>query len=86
LSEPAALSEDDRREVLWRTYQSVQREQHEAGALAEFDRTLLTRLGAVLAFLGAVQLGILMSSVGMLMVYVVTRLILHLDFSRYFGA
>jgi hypothetical protein len=45
----------------------------------------MSRLSAWLALLGAVQLGLLVASFGVFSVFVVTRMILHLDFSRYLG-
>jgi hypothetical protein len=80
------LSDDDRREVLWHTYLAVQREQQAAGTLPDVDRTVLSRVGGVLAVVGAVQLGALVASFSVFTIFVVTRMIMHLDFSRYFGA
>jgi hypothetical protein len=82
---PQALDETDRQEVLWRTYQAVQAEQLAKGALPDVDRTVMSRLSGWLALLGAVQLGLLVASFGVFSVFVVTRMILHLDFSRYLG-
>ena len=85
MNEPGLLDEPDRHEVLWRTYLAVQREQQASGAMPRFDSTVLSRLSGLLALLGAVQLGVLVSCFGVLMVFVVTRMILHLDFARYLG-
>ena len=85
MSGPNMLDEADREEVLWRTYQAVRAEQLAQGVLPDVDRTVLSRLSGVIAVLGAVQLGLLVAAFGVLSVFVVTRMILHLDFSRYFG-
>ena len=82
---PQALDDADRKEVLWRTYQAVQAEQLAQGTLPDVDRTVLSRLSGWLALLGAVQLGLLVASFSVFSIFVVTRLILHLDFSRYLG-
>jgi len=82
---PSALDDDDRREVLWHTYLAVQREQHAQGALPDVDRTVLSRVGGLLAVIGALQLGALVAALGVFAIFIVTRLILHLDFTRYFG-
>ena len=80
-----ALDDADRREVLWRTYQAVQAEQLALGTLPDVDRTVLSPLGRWLALLGAVQLGLLVASFSVFSIFVVTRMILHIDFSRYLG-
>jgi hypothetical protein len=85
LTGPQALDEADREEVLWRTYRAVQNEQLAKGALPDVDRTVLSRLSGWLALLGAVQLGLLVASFGVFSIFVVTRMIMHLDFSRYLG-
>ena len=83
---PQVLDDADRREVLWRTYQAVQAEQLAKGTLPDVDRTVLSRLRGLLALAGAVQLGLLVASFSVFSIFVVTRMILHLDFSRYLGA
>lgn len=86
-SSPATgvLTDDDRREVLWHTYLAVQREQRAAGQLPDVDRTVLSRVGGVLAVIGAMQLGALVACFSVFAIFVVTRMIMHVDFSRYFG-
>ena len=83
---PQVLDDADRREVLLRTYQAVQAEQLAMGTLLDVDRTVLSRLRGLLALAGAVQLGLLVASFSVFSIFVVTRMILHLDFSRYLGA
>lgn len=79
------LDDDDRREVLWRTYVAVQREQQALGTLpAAAGRTVLSRFGWVLAWLGAIQLGVLVSCFSVFIVFVVTRMVFHIDLTRFF--
>lgn len=80
-----ALDDADRKEVLWRTYQAVQAEQLALGTLPDVERTVLSPLGRWLVLLGAVQLGLLVASFSVFSIFVVTRMILHIDFSRYLG-
>jgi len=79
------LDEEDRRELLWRSYLAVQREQRELGRLPPERPTVLTRIGGLLAVAGAVQLGAFVAIIGVFLVFIVTRLVLHLDLTRYFG-
>lgn len=85
MSDGPPLDVDDRREVLWRTYLAVEREQRALGRLPAKPTTVLTRAGGALAWVGAVQLGVLIACFGVFAVFVVTRMILHLDLTRYFG-
>ena len=84
MSAPRILTHEERRRVLFQEYLALQREQEEKGAMPP-RRTVLSRLAWLFEFLGAVSVGLLCAAIAVLGVFLVTRVIFHIDLTRYFS-
>jgi uncharacterized membrane protein YoaK (UPF0700 family) len=83
MSAPRILTHDERRHVLFQEYLALQHEQEEKGAMP-VRRTVLFRLAWLFEFLGAISVGMLCAAFAVLAVFLVTRVIFHIDLTRYF--
>lgn len=83
MTAPTRLSDADARELLLQTFLEVQQAEQARGTVPGERRTVLGRFRWFFEYACAVMLGLLIASTCMLMVFVVTRVLLHIDFSRY---
>lgn len=83
MTAPARLSDEQLRELQLQAYLEVLQEAQQRGAVPRANHTVLARLRWLFEYAGALVLGLLVASSTMLVVFFVTRVILHVDFSRY---
>lgn len=77
------LTERERESLLLESYLEVEEEQARLGTLPR-KRTVIGLLRPALKYVGALQIGLLVSVFTMFIVFVITRMMFHLDMSRYF--
>jgi len=75
---------EELKELLLTAFLDVQQEQEQRGAQPRRDENVLARFRGVFEFIGAIQLGLLLAAVGVLLVFLVSRMMFHLDLARYF--
>jgi hypothetical protein len=85
VTQPSGLRDGELEELLLRAYLEVQRDQEEKGALPRSGQNVLSRFRVVFECLAAIQLGLLVACVTILLNFLVVVKILHLDVSRYLG-
>ena len=82
---PSGLREEERAELLLRTYLEMQREQEAQGALPRRGKTVLTRFRWVFEGLAAMQVGFFVACLTLLLNFLIVVMLLHIDVSRYIG-
>lgn len=85
MTEPSGLRDAELEELLLRAYLEVQRDQEAKGAMPRSGRDVLTRFRVLFECLGAIQLGLLVACVTILLNFLIVVKILHVDVSRYLG-
>jgi hypothetical protein len=80
---PSSLREEEREQLLLRAYLEMQREQEANGVLPRSGRNVLTRFRRVFECLGALQIGLLVACLTILLNFLIVVMLLHLDASRY---
>ena len=83
MTEPAGLRDEERAELLLRAYLEAQQEAK--GAMPISGGNVLTRFRGVFECFGAIQLGLLMACVTILLNFVIGVMVFHVDISRYAG-
>lgn len=83
MTPPGQLSDRALRELLLQTFLEVQQAEQARGTLPPDRYTLTARLSSVFEYSAAIVLGLLIASGCTMAVFIVTRVLLHVDFSRY---
>ena len=83
MTKPDGLREEERLELLLRAYLDVQGEQEVKGVLPRSGENVLTRLRGAFEFVGALQLGLLVACMSILLDFIIVVMIFHLDVARY---
>ncbi|MEK8051150.1 hypothetical protein AACH10_12940 [Ideonella sp. DXS22W] len=82
MTPPTRRPPQDPRDLLLQTYLEIEAAERASGRLPS-GGTVLTRFRALFEYGCAIVLGLLIASTCVLLVFVVTRVLLHVDFSRY---
>lgn len=78
-----SLTYEQRRRIVLQECLAIQDAQERRGAMPA-SRTVLSRLGWLFQALAALSLGLLCSALAVLMVFLFTRVVFHIDLTRYF--
>lgn len=78
-----SLTYEQRRQIVLQECLAIQEAQERRGAMPA-SRTVLSRLGWLFQALAALSLGLLCSALAVLMVFLFTRVVFHIDLTRYF--
>lgn len=82
---PAGLREEERAELLLRTYLEVEREQEAQGVLPRRGKTILRRFRWLFEGLAALQVGFFVACLTLFLNFLIVVMLLHIDVSRYVG-
>jgi hypothetical protein len=85
VTELSGLREAELVELHLRAYLEVQRDQEAQGAMPRSGQDVLSRFRVVFECLGAIQVGLLVACVTILLNFLIVVVLLHLDVSRYLG-
>lgn len=77
--EPMDHQEGLLQEILFEAYVDCQRDCETSGKIPRDDTSALVRFRPEFEFVGAIQFGILIASLTTLLIFVVTRMVLHFD-------
>lgn len=77
--EPIDRQDELLREILFEAYVDCQMDCETSGKIPRDNTSALTRFRPAFEFVGAIQFGILIASLTTLLIFVVTRMILHFD-------
>ncbi|HET9578642.1 MAG TPA: hypothetical protein VFP44_12490 [Usitatibacter sp.] len=77
------LNNEQRRRILLQEYLALQEAQERQGAMPG-ARTVLSRFGWLFQSLAALSLGVFCGSASVLAVFFLTRVLFHIDLTRYF--
>lgn len=81
----SGLTEEELRDLYLQVFLDVQKELEHKELIPRRERNLLTRFRAFFVFLGAVNLAFFLACLTILLNFIIVRLLLHVDFSRYLG-
>lgn len=76
---------EELRDLHLQVFLDVQKELEAKDLIPRRERNFLTRFGGAFVFLGAVNLAFFLACLTILLNFVVVRMLLHVDFSRYLG-
>jgi len=79
------LTDEEMKDLHLEVFLDVQKELEDKGLIPRRERNLLTRFSGLFVFLGAVNLAFFLACLTILLNFIVVRLLLHVDFSRYLG-
>jgi len=79
------LSEDKLNELHLEVFLDVQKELEDKGVIPRRERNVLTRFGGFFVCLGAINFAFFLASWTILLNFIVVRMLLHIDCSRYLG-
>ena len=85
MTDLAQFQDEERAEILLRTYLQFRRELEEKDALPREEKNVLTRFRGGFEFIGALLLGLLTACFTIFLNFVIVVMLLHLDLSRYSG-
>lgn len=85
MTDLAQFQDEERTELLLRTYLQFRRELEEKDALPREEKNVLTRFRGEFEFIGALLLGLLTACFTIFLNFVIVVMLLHLDLSRYSG-
>lgn len=85
MTHPSGLRDGEFEELLVRAYLEIQRDQEAQGAMPRSGQDVLSRFRLLFECLGAIQMGLLVACVTILLNFLIVVVVLHLDVSRYLG-
>jgi len=85
MTAPGNVSEVKLNELHLEVFLDVQKELEDKGVIPRRERSILTRLRGFFVYLGAINLAFFLACLTILLNFIVVRMLLHIDFSRYLG-
>jgi len=79
------FSDEELTDLHLEAFLEFEKEQEDKGAIPRSETNLMARFRGFLVFLGAVNLALFVACLTVLLNFIVVRLLLHLDVSRYLG-